>query len=161
MTTCGGVLEEYLHFLCSYITKSYGVESNFFAMQCCRAIICLLSFIFQPPAICHFYSALVLQTLHPYSHYYVFTQGYFRLCCYERSQKEKREVAPASYAGRQDTLQRYKGCSVLPTRIWSWSDFSLFFLASLMAAESEIPLHKNTTVRVRWSAELVHCKSSR
>ena len=29
MTTCGGVLEEYLHFLCSYITKSYGVESNF------------------------------------------------------------------------------------------------------------------------------------
>ena len=25
----GGVLEEYLHFLCSYITKSYGVESNF------------------------------------------------------------------------------------------------------------------------------------
>ena len=28
-TTCGGVLEEYLHFLCSYITKSYGVESNF------------------------------------------------------------------------------------------------------------------------------------
>ena len=39
-------------------------------------------------------------------------QGYFRLCCHERSQKEKREVAPASYAGRQDTLQRYKGCSV-------------------------------------------------
>ena len=29
MTTCAGVLEEYLHFLCSYITKSYGVESNF------------------------------------------------------------------------------------------------------------------------------------
>ena len=29
MTTCRGVLEEYLHFLCSYITKSYGVESNF------------------------------------------------------------------------------------------------------------------------------------
>ena len=38
-------------------------------------------------------------------------QGYFRLCCHERSQKEKREVAPASYAGRQDTLQRYKGCN--------------------------------------------------
>ena len=36
-------------------------------------------------------------------------QGYFRLCCHERSQKEKREVAPASYAGRKDTLQRYKG----------------------------------------------------
>ena len=29
MTTCGDVLEEYLHFLCSYIRKSYGVESNF------------------------------------------------------------------------------------------------------------------------------------
>ena len=29
MITCGGVLEEYLHFLCSYITKSYGIESNF------------------------------------------------------------------------------------------------------------------------------------
>ena len=29
MTTCGGVLEEYLHFLCSYITKLDGVESNF------------------------------------------------------------------------------------------------------------------------------------
>ena len=38
-------------------------------MQCCRAIICLLSFIFQPPSICYFYSALVLHTLHPYSHY--------------------------------------------------------------------------------------------
>ena len=46
-----------------------------FAMQCCRAIICLLSFIFQPPAICYFYSALVLHTLHPYSHYYVFMQA--------------------------------------------------------------------------------------
>ena len=31
-------------------------------MQCCRAIICLLSFIFQPPAICYFYYALVLHT---------------------------------------------------------------------------------------------------
>ena len=39
-----------------------------FDMQCCRAIICLLSFIFKPPAICYFYSALVLHTLHPYSH---------------------------------------------------------------------------------------------
>ena len=35
MTTCGGVLEEYLHFLCSYITKSYRVESNFV----CHAIL--------------------------------------------------------------------------------------------------------------------------
>src|SRR3954463_2356660 len=112
MTRCGGVLEEYLHFLCSCITKSYGVESNFFAMQCCRAIICLLSFIFQPPAICYFYSALVLHTLHPYSHYCVFMQGYFRLCCHERSQKEKREVAPVWCATRQDMFQRYKGWSV-------------------------------------------------
>ena len=27
-------------------------------MPCCRAIICLLSFIFQPPTICYFCSAL-------------------------------------------------------------------------------------------------------
>ena len=38
---------------------------------------------------------------------------------------------------------------VLPSRTPNWSDFSLFFLASLMAAESEIPLNKNTIVRVR------------
>ena len=75
MTTCGGVLEEYLHFLCSYITKSYKVESNFVCHACFRAIICLLSFIFQPPAICYFYSALVLHTLHPYSHYCFLCMG--------------------------------------------------------------------------------------
>src|SRR6266498_2456655 len=44
-------------------------------MQCCRAIICLLSFIFQPPAIWYFYSALVLHTLHPYSHYCFLCMG--------------------------------------------------------------------------------------
>ena len=73
-------------------------------MQCCRAIICLLSFIFQPPAICYFYSALVLHTLHPYSHYCVFMQGYFRVC-QKRSSKEKREVAPAFFTGMHDMLQ--------------------------------------------------------
>ena len=80
-------------------------------MQCCGAIICLLSFIFQPPAICYFYSALVLHTLHPYSHYCVFMQGYFRLCCHDRRKKEKRYIAPASYADRPDTFQPYNRCS--------------------------------------------------
>ena len=94
--------------LCSYIIESYEVEYNFFAMQCCRAIICLLSFIFQPPAIRYFYSALVLHTLHPYSHYFVFLQGYFRPCL-DRSRKDKREVAPAWYALSQTRFKTLKG----------------------------------------------------
>ena len=36
-------------------------------------------------------------------------QGYFRLCCHERSQKEKREVAPASYAGSKARYNAIKG----------------------------------------------------
>ena len=48
---------------CAHILQNH-TEQNLilFAMQCCRAIICLLSFIFQPPAICYFYYALVLHT---------------------------------------------------------------------------------------------------
>ena len=80
-----------------------------FAMQCCRAILCLLSFILQPPTICYFYNALVLHTLHPYSHYCVLMQEYFRLCCLKRSRKEKREVAPDCFACRQDTCFCFKG----------------------------------------------------
>lgn len=37
---------------------------------------------------------------------------------------------------------------VWPIRVQRWSDFSLFFFAYLIAAESEIPLHKNTIVRL-------------
>ena len=36
-------------------------------------------------------------------------QGYFRLCCHEISQKEKREVALASSAGRQTRYNAIKG----------------------------------------------------
>src|SRR3990170_6497415 len=107
----GGVLAFPSH-PCAHILQNH-TEYNLilFAMQCCRAIICLLSFIFQPPAICYFYSALVLHTLHPYSHYCVFMQGYFRPCL-DRSRKDKREVAPAWYAAKPDTFQDFKGCSV-------------------------------------------------
>ena len=36
---------------------------------CCRAIICLPSFISHRPAICYLYTELIVYTLHPYSHY--------------------------------------------------------------------------------------------
>ena len=45
---------------------------------------------FQPPAIYYFYSALVLHTLHPYSHYCVFMQGISDSAAM-REAKKKRE----------------------------------------------------------------------
>ena len=56
---------------------------------------------------------------------------------------ELRSPSPSADTAPFKALKR-----VLPSYTPNWSDFSLFFLASLMAAESEIPLHKNTTVRV-------------
>ena len=71
-----------------------------FAMQCCRAIICLLSIIFQPPAICYFYNELVLHTLHPYSHYCVFMLGYFRIYLDRSTNKREKSLLLSSRAGK-------------------------------------------------------------
>ena len=53
--------------------------SNLVCHACCRAIICLPSFISHRPAICYLYTVLIVHTLHPYSHYCFFMHGYFRL----------------------------------------------------------------------------------
>ena len=53
--------------------------SNLVCHACCRAIICLPSFISHRPAICYIYTVLIVHTLHPYSHYCFFMHGYFRL----------------------------------------------------------------------------------
>ena len=59
--------------LCSYfkILES----SNFVCHACCRAIICLPSFISHRPAICYLYTVLIVHTLHPYSHYCFLCMG--------------------------------------------------------------------------------------
>ena len=53
-----------------------GVESsNFVCHACCRAIICLPSFISHRPAIYYFYTVLLMHILHPYSHYCFLCMG--------------------------------------------------------------------------------------
>ena len=49
--------------------------SNFVRHACCRAIICLLSFISHRHAICYLYTVLLVHTLHPYSHYCFLCMG--------------------------------------------------------------------------------------
>ena len=69
--------------------------SNLVCHACCRAIICLPSFISHRPAICYLYTVLIVHTLHPYSHYCFFMHGYFRLWrSVDECWKEKTEVAP-------------------------------------------------------------------
>ena len=69
--------------------------SNLVCHACCRAIICLPSFISHRPAICYLYTVLIVHTLHPYSHYCFFMHGYFRLWrSVDECRKEKTEVAP-------------------------------------------------------------------
>ena len=53
--------------------------SNLVCHACCRAIICIPSFISHRLAICYLYTVLIVHTLHPYSHYCFFMHGYFRL----------------------------------------------------------------------------------
>ena len=50
-------------------------SSNFVCHACCRAMICLPSLISHRPAICYFYTVLLVHTLHPYSHYCFLCMG--------------------------------------------------------------------------------------
>ena len=65
--------------------------SNLVCHACCRAIICLPSFISHRPAICYLYTVLLVHTLHPYSHCWLFMHGYSRLSRSVDEYKKKRQ----------------------------------------------------------------------
>ena len=137
---------------------------------CCRAIICLPSFISHRPSICYLYTVLIVHTLHPYSHYCFLCMGISDSDAVLMNAEKKRQKSLQC----NSKISTWDGCvwqlrsSSAELRLLSptadtapiralkrlvlifelqWSDFCLFFSAFINTAlESEIPMHKKTIV---------------